>query len=384
MRVLFSSTPFAGHLFPLLPLERAARHAGHATALLTSAPLSSAVDDDAVVLPAGPMPDVLLAEVARRKGTDPTRDNSPEIVAELFAGTRVDLSCEAALAAAEDWRPDLVVFEYCDFVGPMVAAALRCPAARLAYGRAYRPEYEGTMQATASERYRRSGLDPATPVAFLDTCPPSLQVPGWRPPAGHRYLRPEPHQHAAADWTAPTFEDRGHLPSVLVTFGTVFSGASVVATVLESLRYEGVNVIVTVGPHGDPAALEVDPARVRVERFVPLDRLLLTGVSAVVSHGGGGTILAALSRGLPLVLLPQGADQFHNAEPLEGLAAGVTLPPETASPHAIRNAVHRAFGDLALRAGARRLAAEIAAMDPPATVIEALARRVGEAVALAG
>ena len=54
----------------------------------------------------------------------------------------------------------------------------------------------------------------------------------------------------------------------------------------------------------------------RVERFVPLDRLL-TGVSAVVSHGGGGTILAALSRGLPLVLLPR-APIFHNAQRVAG------------------------------------------------------------------
>ena len=143
-------------------------------------------------------------------------------------------------------------------------------------------------------------------------------------------------------------------------------------------------MIVTVGPHGDPAALEVDPARVRVERFVPLDRLL-TRVSAVVSHRGSGTILAALSRGPPLVRLPQGADQFHNAEPLDGIAAGVTLPPETATARAIRNAVCRAVGDRALRVGA----ASARGRDrrdgpPPATVIKDLEPRVGRALALAG
>jgi hypothetical protein len=55
--------------------------------------------------------DVLLAEVTRRKGTDPTRDNAPEIVAELFAGTRVELGFGPAVEAAECWRPDLIVFE---------------------------------------------------------------------------------------------------------------------------------------------------------------------------------------------------------------------------------------------------------------------------------
>src|SRR5271165_3286141 len=72
----------------------------------------------------------------------------------------------------------------------------------------------------------------------------------------------------------------------------------------QSLRCNGglreVLLLATVGPHGDPGELDVDPSRVRIERFVPLDDLL-TGVSAVVAHGGGGTVLASLSRGLPLM-----------------------------------------------------------------------------------
>jgi UDP:flavonoid glycosyltransferase YjiC (YdhE family) len=91
-----------------------------------------------------------------------------------------------------------------------------------------------------------------------------------------------------------------------------------------------------------------------------------------------------LSRGLPLVLLPQGADQFHNAEPLGAAGAAITLYPDRATPTAIRDGVRRALTDPTLRAGVRRIATEIAAMDPPATVIEGLERRVGRAVALAG
>lgn len=43
-----------------------------------------------------------------------------------------------------------------------------------------------------------------------------------------------------------------------------------------------VNILATVGPNGDPAELDVDPTRVRIERFGPLSNLL-TGVSAVVA-----------------------------------------------------------------------------------------------------
>ena len=84
------------------------------------------------------------------------------------------------------------------------------------------------------------------------------------------------------------------------------------------------------------------------------------------------------------MLLPQGADQFHNAEALGASGAGVTLEPGKATPAAIRGAVRRALEDPGLRAGARRIAAEIAAMDSPATVIEGLERHAHAPVALAG
>jgi len=41
MRILFSSTPAFGHVLPMLPLARAARRAGHETALLTHPPIAS-------------------------------------------------------------------------------------------------------------------------------------------------------------------------------------------------------------------------------------------------------------------------------------------------------------------------------------------------------
>jgi hypothetical protein len=269
MRILFSSSPFAGHLFPLLPLARVAQASGHDIAVLTSEPLAPALDPGTQVLGAGPMPDVLLAEVARRTGTDPIRDNAPEIVAELFAGARVDLGLEQALAVAERWRPELVVFEQCDFIGPLVAAALGCASAFLADARAYEPAYTAAMTSSVATRYRRHGLEPVEPLAFLDTCPPSLQSEGWTRPPRHRYLRPEPHRQLGIDWIAPDFMDRSDRPVVLVTFGTVFSATPVLSRVLSALRDLDVNAIVTVGPSGDPAALDVDTSRVHVERFVP-------------------------------------------------------------------------------------------------------------------
>ena len=68
------------------------------------------------------------------------------------------------------------------------------------------------------------------------------------------------------------------------------------------------------------------PANVHVEQWLPL-AALLPRCAAVLCHGGAGTTLAALACGLPLVLAPQGADQFEMAAAC--LRAGVArvLPP---------------------------------------------------------
>ena len=138
MRILFSTTPALGHLLPLLPLARAARGHGHDVAVLTAQPFSSHLDADFEMLPAGPTVDVLLTEVRRRCGADPSggadSEPDPEHVAEFFAGTRVDFTFDQALPAAKVWQPDLIVYEYCDFVGPLVATVLQCAATKLAYG----------------------------------------------------------------------------------------------------------------------------------------------------------------------------------------------------------------------------------------------------------
>jgi UDP:flavonoid glycosyltransferase YjiC (YdhE family) len=342
--------------------------------VLTAQPLSSHLDADFEMLPAGPTVDVLLTEVKRRCG-DPSDGTDPERVAEFFAGTRVDLTFDQALPAAKVWQPDLIVYEYCDFVGPLVATVLQCPATKLAYGPAYDAEWDDAMARRVAPHYWRMGLQPTGPVAFLDTCPPSLQVEGWARPTGHQYLRPEPHSRYANDWVAPDFSDRNGLPTILITLGTVFHNPVVLSLIFSGLADLNVNIIATVGPNGDAAEIDVDPSRVRIVRFVPLDNLL-TSVSAVVAHGGAGTVLASLSRGLPLVLLPQGADQFLHARQVAFAHAGIVLLPNEATPAAIRSALQQVLTNASIRGAAQDLAEEIAAMDSPDYVIEKLDRKL--------
>jgi UDP:flavonoid glycosyltransferase YjiC (YdhE family) len=134
-----------------------------------------------------------------------------------------------------------------------------------------------------------------------------------------------------------------------------------------------VDALVTVGPDGDPSALGRLPALVRVERFVP-QGVLLAHVDVVAHHGGSGTMLGALSHGLPQLLMPHGADQFLNAQALLDTGAGHRLLPEEISPESVADAVRALLSEPGYREAATRLADEIAAMPAPAETVPKLER----------
>ena len=94
----------------------------------------------------------------------------------------------------------------------------------------------------------------------------------------------------------------------------------------------------------------------------------------VVSHAGSGTFLGGLSRGIPQLCLPQGADQFLNAEACRNSGAGLVLEPAEASVDAIAAAVTRLLDDGSFRTRASTVAAEIAAMPGPDEVAAVLER----------
>lgn len=389
MRILFSSTPAHGHLLPLLPLARAFRDRGDDVAVLTAGAFAPLLDAEGItLLPAGPTADVLFAESARRTGVDAAADPRPEAVADFFAGTRVDLTADDALAAAREFAPDLIVAEALDFVGPLVAAALDVPVATMAFGPAIPAEFTDGMTALVGSRYADRGLAPVPARWRLDPCPDLLQPPGWQAPANRVPVRPEPHQgagtraNARSDDAAP-----GDRPKVLVTFGTHFSDPATLTPILAELRTVGVDLVVTLGLTasaadydlvGDGSAVEGSASEGSAENgivfagFTPLADLL-HDVDLVVTHGGAGTTLGVLSRGLPLVVVPQGADQFLQAAVVSGSGTGIAVQPGPDVAETVAKAVVTLRSDPGYTEAARTVAAQIAAMPAPAEVAAHLA-----------
>jgi UDP:flavonoid glycosyltransferase YjiC (YdhE family) len=92
----------------------------------------------------------------------------------------------------------------------------------------------------------------------------------------------------------------------------------------------------------------------------------------VVSHGGSGGVIGALVHGLPLVLLPLGADQPLNAARCRELGVAHVLDPLTATPDSLRAAVSEVLGNPRYRRAARDLQGEIETLPGPAEAVALL------------
>jgi MGT family glycosyltransferase len=175
-------------------------------------------------------------------------------------------------------------------------------------------------------------------------------------------------------WTDPHTGGRpDRWPRIYFTLGTIFNleSGDLFTRILDGLRGLGVNVLVTVGPHVDPAEFGSQPPHVRIERYVPQD-LVLPSCDLVVSHGGSGSVLGALSHGVPMVLAPMGADQPHNADRCMALGVAEVLDPLTASSGEVAAAAGTVLESFTHHRAAGLLRDEIAALPCPESAVALL------------
>jgi MGT family glycosyltransferase len=212
----------------------------------------------------------------------------------------------------------------------------------------------------------------------LSPFPQSFRDPAHPLPANAHFYRPV----EILQSTTPAPEWSSVLPgspTVHLTLGTVFNTESgdLLARLVSSLRALPANLIVTSGPGIEPAELGPQPAHVHVAQFVP-QASILPYCDGVVSHGGSGSVIAALAHGLPSLLIPLGADQPHNGDRCADLGVARVLPATALTPNIIRAAVGEMLDDSRMRRNAERIRDEIAALPDVRSVVgplEALVRR---------
>ena len=155
------------------------------------------------------------------------------------------------------------------------------------------------------------------------------------------------------------FAPAGDEPVVLASLSTAnMDQVALLRRIVDALGALPVRGVVTTGHAIDPEELPSHP-QVQVLRSAP-HRAVLEHASAVVTHGGHGTVIKALAAGTPLLILPMGRDQLDNATRVTEPGAGLRLEPE-AGADAIAAAVRRLLDEPGLREAAVRLGARLRA-----------------------
>lgn len=379
MRVLFSAHGAYGHLLPLAGLARAFDEAGHDVLVAVGEDLRETAERLGLRVTAAGLSDGGLVEEARRRWPEVQSQPPAKWAVRMFTEIAAPAMAADLAAVLREWKPDLVVREEGEHGAPVAAFAAGVPWVTHRWGSPEPPPGDAGRGADlVAPLWRAAGLPQPTPrqllgEAVIDPCPTSLtsgdgsavSVRPTSPAVGRRDDEGPPPRKPAAYvgfGTVPLYRDRPEL----------------VARAVEALLLAGFEHVVVTTPDSELAArLSVlGGDRVRVTGWVSLDDLL-PACRLVIAHGGAGTVLSALTAGVPLVLLPSGSpSQLRMTEAC--LRRGVASRPDDdgASVATLRASIDRVVSDPSFTEASAEVAAEIAAMPAPREIVPVLERLV--------
>lgn len=169
---------------------------------------------------------------------------------------------------------------------------------------------------------------------------------------------------------------------MLATLGSVNNRHPVLLKkILDAVAGEEYEVLLALGDAPTPPGPL--PSTVHIEGYVPMSGAL-PGCAAVLSHGGRGTVLTALTQGVPVCSIPISADQPITAMLVARAGAGVSCAtgevqvgpfacpsadPEQLDPLVIRHQLRRVLDERTFRERALVVQAEIARLPGPEQVV---------------
>ena len=379
MRILFTFAGGSGHFEPLTPIARAAGAAGHEVAVVGRPAMVPAIEQAGFTAFAtgsdatsGPTITPLLELSAERED---------RVLRDGFARWIARERAAGILALCAEWQPDVIVGDEVDFGAMVAAERLRIPQATVIVTAAGSFVRSVVVAEALNELRAEHGLPPDPELLMLSRylvlspVPPSFRDPAFPLPATAHAIRPAALDPRPGDALPPWVEELDGAPTVWLSLGTVFNleSGDLFPRVLAGLQDLPINVVVTVGRQLDPGHLGPQPANVHIERYLS-QSLLLPQCDLVVSHGGSGSVIGALAYGMPLVVLPMGADQPLNAARAEALGVARVLDAVRASPELVQTAVGEVLANPSYRQAAGRIRDEIAALPGPAHAVTLLER----------
>ncbi|MFI5807668.1 nucleotide disphospho-sugar-binding domain-containing protein [Streptomyces sp. NPDC051561] len=414
MRVMFTMWPAPAHFYPALPLAWALQGAGHEVCVasahdlaetvtgagLTAVPLGDASSTPSLELETvisyaldGPAREELEAALVREEA-----DREPMTMFSTYVMTSMRMfhtpggartpgaapdrlpGVDGLVEFARDWQPDLVLW---DSVWPGAAVAARAVGAAHAR-QLWGPDYCGW----ATERLGTGAANPLAemmrPLAArygqevddellrgqwtVDPTPPELRLAVKGRTVSVRRV-PYTGVGVFPDWLHP----KPRRPRVALSLGVsarkIGGPESMIEHILEVVSGLDIEVIATLDE--EQLAGRRVPDNVRTVDFVPLNQLLPT-CDAVIHHGGGGTLTAALAHKVPQLIVMEGMEASAYSAHLASYGAGLTVDHRSQSVPEIRKALLRVLEEPSFREGTERLHASWLAMPSPNDVVPSL------------
>ncbi|WP_251055429.1 macrolide family glycosyltransferase [Streptomyces sp. ISL-66] len=355
------NVPMHGHVIPTLAVVRELVSRGHRVSYAVTAEFAGDVRA------AGAVP--VLYDV-------PAAGEAPEDMAEgvtLAVGVNVAALPQLEQAFGPE-VPDVVLSDVYAWAGPLLAARWGVPAIQLAPTHI---PYEGLVQ-------EFFGFDDIAQIPGFPELAGALAqfgVPGGvhaltlAPPRTIAFFprsfqrRPETVRAGEAHWVGPAISDRSFQgrwqkpgngkPVLYVSLGSQFNRRpDFYRSCLEAFDGLGWHVVMSVGAEVAAAGLGLVGDGFEVHASVPqLD--VLACASVFVTHGGMGSLMEAFSLGVPVLVVPQMAEQRVNATQVEQLGVGWYLPRERVTAQVLREAVLAVAGDERIARGVGGLQREI-------------------------
>jgi UDP:flavonoid glycosyltransferase YjiC (YdhE family) len=375
LRVLLCVRPYSGHFHSIVPLAQALVAAGHRVLVATAGPLAPTVHAAGLAwVPAG----LEAGEIHELLDPDPDDPRDDADFGVFAIGSKVADLVELMLGA---FRPDVVLRESTDLAATVAADVIGVPWATYGITSFIEPaswELEGVTANLPEVRAEWGldadpGLDALYRGVYLAVVPPAFDVDPLPLPAG-AVQRVAYRPWDGGDSVEPPawLDGLGARPTVLVTLGTVFNArADLFGAWIDELVAAGCDVVGTVGADQDPADLGPVPPGVHLERYLP-HSLVLPRTDVMVCHGGFNTVMGALCAGVPVVAIPLGSDQDHNAERCAEHGFGLHVAEADADAPTVAAAVRTILDDGAYRTRVAAFAAELAALPSLADAVRRL------------
>lgn len=421
-RFLFATFPVSGHVNPGLPIARELVARGHDVRWYSTQRFRRAIESTGArwvpFRAATPIDEEWLAEQFPGRpegGIRQLQFDLENIFVNLIPGALLDLEHELAKEPADVIVSDNA-FAAAGFVQERRGTAwavyginpLSIPSRDTApFGLALMPSstYFGRLRNRAltwlvdnvifrgaSNRYREIRRELRMPAddsgifnfarrsdLYLQGSVPSFEYPRTDMPHQVRFIGaaiPDP----PVGWHPPAWwgELDGSRPVILVTQGTINNDYDqLIRPAIRALADENALVIVTTGSRpASEVGMDILPANVRVERFIPYAHLM-SKVDLLVTNGGYGSIQIALAHGVPIVAIGKTEDKAEIANRVEWSGVGIGVKVLVPTEKQIRDAVRRVISTPTYAARAEAIRYEMSGLDAGSTGAELLEELAG-------